>query len=378
MTITRTSQGAKTLPQEYYTSPDVHARERERIFARRWICVGLAAELPARGSFLRAEVAGESRLVVRDHERGGGSGTGGEIRAFYNVCRHRGTRLCEAAAGNVGKHIVCPYHAWAYDLDGQLASAPIMSDVEGFDAADYPLHDVATAVWEGMIFVNLDPDPEPFELAFAPVLNKFRDWNLSALVPVHQTTYDVRANWKLMVQNYSECYHCPSLHPVLNKLTPFRDSANDLEEGAILGGPMKLSEGAESMTMHGRACAAPFPHLDDEQRRLVYYYVFFPSMFLSIMPDYVLVHRCLPRDAAHSTIICQWLFPPEAVSAPSFDASGAIDFWDMTNRQDWHICAESQLGIESRVYRPGPYANLESMLAAIDREYLRQMDDSQR
>jgi len=365
MTTVRTSGGARTLPGRHYTSPEIFDLERQRIFRTRWICVGLAADIPEPGNYMLADVAGDSLIVLRDR--------GGAIRVMHNVCRHRGTRLCENDAGMFGRHIVCPYHAWAYDLDGRLAAAPIMDEVEGFDREDYPLHAVATTVWEGLVFINLGDAPQPFDEAFAPVMGKFSAWGLDRLAPVHRTEYHVRANWKLMMQNYSECYHCPCLHPVLNKLTPFRNSSNDLTEGPILGGPMKLSGGSESMTISGRRCAPPFGHLQGEQRQLVHYYVFSPSMFLSLMPDYALVHRLVPRDVAHSTIICQWLFEPEAAAAAGFDPSGAVGFWDMTNRQDWHICEQSQRGIESSAYSPGPYANLESMIAALDREYLRSL-----
>ncbi|MCZ6834675.1 MAG: aromatic ring-hydroxylating dioxygenase subunit alpha [Planctomycetota bacterium] len=366
MTSTRSSCGTFTLPGEYYTSKDIHERERKRIFGLRWQYAGHVGSLPKPGDYFLAEVNGESLIIVRGQDE--------KIRAFYNVCRHRGTRLCSEATGAFGKHIVCPYHAWAYDLKGNLAAAPIMSEVEGFDPESYPLHPVSVGFWEGLIFVNLSEQAELFEEAIAPVLGKFSEWNLESLVSVHQTRYEVKANWKLMVQNYSECYHCPSLHPQLNKLTPFRDSINDLEAGAILGGPMKLSSGSQSMTMDGRTCAAPFGHLEGDDLNLVHYYVFFPSMFLSLMPDYVLIHRALPRSPNLTTIICDWFFSPEAIAQPDFDPSSAVDFWDMTNRQDWHICEQSQLGIESRAYQPGPYANLESMLAALDREYLAAMD----
>jgi Rieske 2Fe-2S family protein len=370
MSSLRSSHGARTLPREYYTSHEVYARESEAIFGRSWICVGHVSALPDPGSYLRADVEGESVIVVRDRD--------GRINGFYDVCRHRGTRLCEADAGTFAKYIVCPYHAWAYDLTGRLAAAPNMDDVEGFDRDELALHPVATTTWEGLVLVNLETDPTPFDEAFAGLGSKFAPWRLHELVSVHQTRYDVAANWKLLFQNYSECYHCPSLHPVLNRLTPYRDSRNDLEEGPVLGGPMILSPGSASMTMDGRACAAPLGDFTGDERRLVHYYVAFPSFFLSVMPDYALVHRMVRHDAARTTVVCDWLFRPDAAAKPGFDPSGAIEFWDMTNRQDWEICERSQAGIASRAYGPGPYSNLESMLAALDREYLRALGDGAR
>jgi Rieske 2Fe-2S family protein len=249
-----------------------------------------------------------------------------------------------------------------------------MHEVTTFDAAEYPLNGVSLAVWEGLIFVNLDPGAEPFEKVFGPLLGKFDRWHMGELVSVHQTVYDVDANWKLFFQNYSECYHCPNVHPVLNKLTPYRGTRNDLAVGPFLGGPMRMTLGAgSSMTMSGRACAAPLGEVGGDDLALVHYYTIFPSMFLSLHPDYVLIHRGVPQRVDHTRIYCDWYFHPDAVAKEGFDPSGAIEFWDMTNRQDWELCTISQQGISSRAYVPGPYAELESQLAAFDRQYLQSM-----
>ncbi len=368
MASPRSSSGARTLPGEHFTSQAVYDTETERIFRRRWLCVGLAASIPEAGRYEVVEIEGESLLLVRDRA--------GAIQCFHNVCRHRGTRLCDDRSGSFTRHIVCPYHGWAYELTGELAAAPNMDEVDGFDRGDLPLRAVATFVWEGIVFVCFEDTPTPFEQAFASIFSKFRHWRLADLAPVHRTQYEVEANWKLLFQNYSECYHCPSLHPALNRLTPYRDSENDLDAGPVLGGPMRLTDGCESMTMEGRACAAPLPGADGVSPRLVWYYVVFPSLFLSIMPDYVLVHRVRRRGPAASTVVCEWMFHPSAVQDAAFDPSGAIEFWDMTNRQDWRICEQAQLGIASSGYTPGPYSNLESMVAALDREYLSALESS--
>lgn len=362
MASPRSSSGARTLPGGHFTSQTVYDTETERIFRRRWLCVGLAVSIPESGRYLVVEIEGDSLLVVRDRA--------GAIQCFHNVCRHRGTRLCDDQSGRFTKYIVCPYHAWAYELSGELAAAPNMDEVDGFDRGELPLRAVATVVWEGLVFACFDDTPVPFEHAFASIFSKFSAWHLADLVPVHRTEYEVEANWKLLFQNYSECYHCPTLHPALNRLTPYRDSENDLDSGPALGGAMRLTGESESMTVDGRACAASLRGADDASSRLVWYYVVFPSLFLSIMPDYVLVHRVRRRGPAASTVVCEWLFHPSAVQDAAFDPSGAIEFWDMTNRQDWRICEQSQSGIASSAYTPGPYSNLESMVAALDREYL--------
>ena len=166
-------QGQRTLPGRYYNAPEIWAEERERIFARRWIAVGRAAELAQPGDYAAKSVGGESVIVVR--------GQDGVARAFYNVCRHRGTRLCETERGRLSETIQCPYHAWTYTLDGTLIGAPHMNEVAGFDKRDYPLHQVALAEWEGFVFINLAPEPEPFVRAFAPLAGRFSRFNISKL-----------------------------------------------------------------------------------------------------------------------------------------------------------------------------------------------------
>jgi len=226
------------------------------------------------------------------------------------------------------------------------------------------------AVWEGGIFINLAEEPEPFEKAFKPLIGKFEQWHMSELAIAHRLVYEMGANWKLIFQNYSECYHCPNLHPQLNRLTPFRNSANDLEEGPFLGGPMKFAQDFESMTMSGRRCAAPLGGISGEDLRLVYYYTIFPNMLLSLHPDYVLIHQIHRQSPTHTRIVCDWLFHPDAIAKPDFDASDAIKFWNTTNKQDWQVSELSQQGIASQVYSPGPYSELESMIADWDRHYL--------
>lgn len=359
----RTAQGTKTLPGEHHISPAIFAEEQERIFRRRWLYAGRADQLAAPGDYFLYEIAGESLIILRDQD--------GTVRTFYNVCRHRGSRLCNETHGHLSRAIQCPYHAWSYALDGRLIGAPNMAGVVSFVRDDYPLHPAGLAEWEGCLFVNLSPEPPPFAEAYAPLLGRFSRWRLSELKIAHQVIYDVAANWKLLFQNYSECYHCPTLHPRLNELTPYRDSSNDLEEGPFLGGPMRLAAGVESMTLSGRACAAP---LNGDAGRLVYYYTLFPNFFLSLHPDYVLLHALTPLGPSRTRIACHWLFHPDAMAQPGFDPSDAVGFWDMTNRQDWQICERVQQGVSSRAYTPGPYADLESIVAAFDRHYLEVME----
>lgn len=365
MSTTRSASGARTLAGKYYTSQEAYDLETETIFRKRWLYAGRVSQLSERGAYMLFEVDNDSVIILRDGA--------GQIRAFHNVCRHRGTQLCSAATGNFSQTIQCGYHAWTYALDGSLIGAPNMDQVDGFEKADYPLFPVALAEWEGGIFVNLDADPEPFERAFAPLIGKFSQWDLADLHVAHQIVYHIDANWKLVVQNYSECYHCPTLHPALNRLTPYRNSTNDLEEGPFLGGPMKLAQDGGSMTMSGRTCAPALGQVSGEDLNLIYYYTIFPNMLLSLHPDYVLVHQIQRLAPDKTRIVCDWLFHPDAMAQPGFDPKDAVEFWNMTNTQDWQVSELGQKGVSSPAYQPGPYADLESMIATWDRQYLEQL-----
>jgi Rieske 2Fe-2S family protein len=265
------------------------------------------------------------------------------------------------------------------------------------------LNRVNLGTWEGFIFVNLADCPAArlrseatarqrsgdfisLERWFAPLAGKFTHWNLAKLRSAKRIEYDVRANWKLIFENYSECYHCPGVHPALSKLTPYDAAENDLAEGPFLGGFMPITKG-KSLTMSGDACALPVGDpssrsygaagIDTGDPHRVFYYSIFPNMLLSMHPDYVMVHQLWPQSPKRTLILCDWFFHPDAVGAgindPGYNPDDAIEFWDMTNKQDWHVCELSQQGIGSRAYQPGPYSPRESIPAAFDRYYLQQM-----
>ena len=355
--------GLTLIPKDRYLTRAYQAREAEALWPPVWNLVGPTSDVAEPGDYLAFELGDESVLVVR--------GDDGALRAFHNVCRHRGTRLCEEARGHFEAGIQCPYHAWTYDLDGRLIGAPHMAGTEGFDRRDWPLHDVAIAEWEGWLFINLARDPEPFSSAFAPVLTRFERFRLATLVPARRIEYDVRANWKLVHQNYSECYHCSPVHPALVRLTPANSGENDLYEGPFLGGFMVITQQGGSMTMSGRACGRPVGDLPGDDLQRVYYYSMFPNMLLSLHPDYAMAHTLWPEAADRTRITCEWLFHPASFDDATFDANDAVAFWDMTNAQDWRVCELSQLGVSSSAYTPGPYSARESLSAAFDAEVRR-------
>jgi Rieske 2Fe-2S family protein len=358
---------ATTLPGEFFTSGEIYAREQERIFLRRWLCVGRGGAIAEPGDFELVSLGGESLLLVRGRDE--------TARAFYNVCRHRGTRVCEKERGRFAGGIQCPYHAWTYGLDGALLGAPHMADVPWFDKADHPLSPAALGEWEGFLFVNLAPEPKPLDEALRPLAGRFAPWRLPALKTARQIAYDVRANWKLIFQNFSECYHCPPVHPALAKLSHYRSGANNLRDGAVLGGYMLINEKGGSLTMSGRLCGVPLGDLPDDERQRVYYYSIFPGTFLIVQPDFVMATRLEPLAVDRTRVVCDWLFAPETLERPGFDPADGVEIWDITNRQDWHMCELAQQGVSSRAYRPGLYSTEESLLAAFDREYRRSLGE---
>jgi len=351
----------QSMAQKYFVSPEIFADEQKRIFSGRWLLVGHQSQIAKPGDYFLATVADENLIVVRDQRS--------QIRGFYNVCRHRGTRLKEEVCGN-SLTIQCPYHSWTYGLDGRLAGAPHMDEVPGFDKADYPLNGANLGIWEGFIFVNLESNAEGLEDWFAPLNQKFSAWNIPNLRSAKRIEYEVRANWKLMFENYSECYHCPGVHPQLQKVSPYDSAENDLHEGPFLGGFMKINPG-KSLTTSGNACASFVGKIENLQQ--VFYYSIFPNMLLSLHPEYVMVHQVWPQSPDRTLILCDWLFHPDAFAQPAFNPNDAIEFWDLTNKQVWHMCELSQQGISSRSYKPGPYSSRESIPAAWDREYLRHL-----
>jgi Rieske 2Fe-2S family protein len=350
---------ALSLPARFYTDPEHYRSELERFFFGMWICAGRAEQLACAGDYLLRDLGSESVIITRGDDE--------TLRAFYNLCRHRGTRLCEAAEGHFTGMIRCPYHAWAYDLAGGLVAAPQMHDLPHFREEDYPLIGIALGLWDGHIFLNLAENPPPLGTQLAGLPAKFRAWGMEELRLGKRIVYDVAANWKLVIQNYSECLHCPGVHPALQRLSHFLSGENEPANASYLGGRMELREGIETLSMDGLRNRDCLPGLAAEDCRRVYYYAVLPNLLLSLHPDYMMTHTLWPRAVDRTEIVCEWHFHPQAMADPGFSPDAAVEFWDMTNRQDWHVCEQMQLGVGSRAYRPGPYSNREDLLLGFDR-----------
>ncbi len=354
---------ARTLPRAVYTHDAILDLEYSHLFAKRWLAIAREGDLPDAGSFLTFQIGGERILIVRAED--------GRLRAFHNVCRHRGSHLIDEPCGRLRGAIRCPYHAWTYGYDGRLTHAPRTE--LGFDTADLGLATLQLDTLAGFIFVHLDNHAPSLgeSLAELPDLSRYR---LGDMKRSHRIEYDVHANWKIAVENYSECYHCPSVHPQLSRLADLM--SGHFEQGTSFnGGPMQLRPGFSTMSMSGYSRLGPMHGLPAANTGLVHYYVVYPNLMLGLHPDYVLVHRAWPRGPARSHIVCEWLFPPEHLADPAFDSSGIIEFWDVTNRQDWALCERVQRGATSSGYREGPYHPSERCVHAFDQWYAERLGE---
>lgn len=352
----------QTLPRSYYVDPQIFDRELEAFFFGRWIAAGRSSQIPNPGDYFLRETFGENLIIVRDSDGG--------VRAYYNVCRHRGTRLCSETEGTLGRRIQCPYHAWTWSLDGKLLGAPHM-DPATFRREDYPLHSIAVEIWDGHIFLNLSKNPEPLAHQLGALPKTFAAWQMGDLKLARRVVYEVRANWKLLVSNFNECLHCLTVHPALNRLTDYLGADNEAPNPNYLGGAMGFKNGAETMCFDGRRRRDYLPGLDEKQRAQVNYYSIYPNFLLSLAPDYMMTHTLWPKAVDHTQVICEFHFHPAELSKPDFTCDDAIEFWDMTNKEDWRIVEASQAGIRSRAYTPGPYSVRETLLSAFDEEVIK-------
>ncbi|MDB6007754.1 MAG: aromatic ring-hydroxylating dioxygenase subunit alpha [Gammaproteobacteria bacterium] len=356
-----------TLPSSWYRSEKIFGLEKERIFFREWLCVGREEEVPSPGSHRVLDILGESVILVRNRKD--------QLRAFYNVCRHRGSRLCRTDGGITASRIVCPYHQWTYDLDGHLLAAPYLTTEPGFDKSLFSLYPIGVETWGGFVFLNLTPaNAKPFLEQVTGIPERTRRYPLSELRIGHTIEYQVAANWKVLCENYNECYHCAGVHPELCAIVPaFRDRGGsnlDWERG------IPHREGAYTFTKSGTTRRRAFPTLNEDEQVRHKGELLYPNLFVSLACDHVAVFILRPRSPGRTDITCHFLFEPFELQKPDFDPSDTVEFWDVVNRQDWVICERVQEGISSRVHERGYYAPMEDFNLDIRRYVLDRIGDS--
>ncbi|HKU81931.1 MAG TPA: aromatic ring-hydroxylating dioxygenase subunit alpha, partial [Candidatus Tumulicola sp.] len=317
-------------------------------FFDQWVYAGRAERLGSPGDFEVLDVAGESAIVVRAED--------GRLHAHLNLCRHRGSRLL-CGAGRVRGAIRCPYHGWAYALDGRLVASPFVEPAAVPPGADR-LHRVAAETWGGFLFLHFSPDrAQPLTAQLGEIPQRLSSYPLAGLRVAQTLRYEVAANWKVLLENYNECYHCAGVHPELCRVVPafkHRGGAGlDWERG------IAHREGAWTFTATGTSARAPFPGLNGDERTRHKGELIYPNFMLSLSADHVAAFSLRPHGPAATSVICDFLFHPSEIDKPGFDPSDAVEFWDLVNRQDWEICERVQLGMQSRAFRYGYYAPME-------------------
>jgi glycine betaine catabolism A len=346
--LTEHTQG---LPADAYFDPRQYERELQRIWYRNWVYVGRSSDVARARAFRSFELGDQKLLLVRDDQ--------GVLQGFHNTCRHRGAALCRETDGVLRTaSIICPYHAWVYNLQGDLLRTSSKAHASGFDVADYPLYKVSVKEWCGFIFVALSDAPPPFEKIFDVPVNRLQMWPLDSLVVGHVLRKTVRSNWKIFWENYNECLHCPGVHPQLSQLVPifgrglleerddpqWREHADD-PDPKFKGG---LRGGAETWSLDGKT----FPGLADADRKAgAIYMTGLPSVFLVGHIDYVRVVRLLPLGPELCELRVEYLFSPEALADPAFDLNNVVVFTNLVMTEDAEVCELNQAGL-----RAGPHA----------------------
>jgi Rieske 2Fe-2S family protein len=346
----------EALPRERYVDDATWRDERDAVLHGEWFCLGrlddLGLDRPNRLAVV--DVAGESVLVTSDDRT--------VLHASYNVCRHRGSQvhpvdpgrreplLCGASA------LRCPYHSWTYGLDGRLLRAP-HADLAAVDPEAFRLAPVLAESWGGFVFVHLTPErAAPLAEAVAGPARSLANYGLDRLVTGTTMTYEVAANYKVLLENYNECYHCGPVHPELCRLVPaFAGGGQGLDWGQ--GIPHR--DGAWTFTLDGTSTRAPLPGLTEAERVRHKGDLAYPNLMVSASADHVAAFVLWPRAVDRTDVVCTLLFAPEEAARKAFDPGDARALWDLVNRQDWGICESVQRGMSSRSYRHGWFAPME-------------------
>ncbi len=340
---------SSVLPVAAYTDPLIFRWEQRRAFAGSWFCLGRDEELVPSGLTQTGVTIGDVPVLLTRVD--------GELRALANTCSHRAHELIADGSSGRAQSLVCPYHAWRFTLDGELAGAPRMHEVTRFEPGELGLAQLPLVNWHGWIMVNATGDAAPFADHAGALEARVAPYRADRLRVGARREYLLQANWKVIIENYHECYHCSLIHPELCMVT-LPDSGDNADlPGAWCGGTMDLRDDAETMSLDGRSLGVP---IAGAAQRQVAYYGLFPNLLLSLHPDYVMAHRLIPIAEDQTRIECSWLFPPGAFERPGFDPGYASTFWDVTNLEDWQACESVQRGLVSPHYRPGPLAPGES------------------
>jgi Rieske 2Fe-2S family protein len=331
-----------TLPSNYYYSDDYFQKDLGAIFYKTWLCAGRVSDVANVGDFLTLEVGSQNIIITRD--------TDNKLQSFHNTCRHRGSQLCKASTGCFERNTIrCCYHGWSYDLTGNLIGAPRLQENEHFTKSDFPLYKVTIDTWGGFIFINLSSNPEPLlkQLDYLP--EKLKRYPLETLIAETRQEKIINANWKILVENYMECYHCPLVHPELCELMPL------YRTGEVISDQAGVEFGGDyfTWTTTGKSNRPVFKNLNKHEAKAYVGEMILPHIFLNALPDVVHVRTLWPISATQTKVISLWLFEPETIAQANFDSSDAVDFLGLVGKQDWQVCEAVQKGLKSKAHKNG-------------------------
>jgi len=374
--VVKQQKPAHSLLQALYNSEAAFQHDMERIFRRHWILAGHASMAPQPGDYFLHEMAEESIVIVRGRDE--------TLRAFANVCRHRGSRICLKPQGHASV-LVCPYHAWTYNLDGSLRSARHMG--ADFDKAGYGLKPVALEVIEGLVFVSLAQEPLSLEFARKTISEAYAPYGWASAKVAHRETYHVTANWKLTVENYLECYHCTPSHPEYSKLHALEQPLDQIGElnaameartcslglsvpsadhrvgsrtgqASVFTFRYALYDGVKTGGPDGRPVAPLMGEFTDYDGGVTSTH-FAPSSFFIAYADHGVIYRFIPLTASASAMEIIWLVNSDAMEGVDYDLDKLTWLWRVTTEADKRITEDNQKGVNSRYYEPGPYSPAE-------------------
>jgi Rieske 2Fe-2S family protein len=338
-----------TLPGDHYTDPEIFRLEQEHIFESMWFCAARSSELAKPGAFRTVDVGRESILLTRSRD--------GSVRAFFNVCRHRGAKLCTQESGEVKRAFQCPDHAWTYDLGGKLVAAPNLTKMPDIGRAEYGLVSVAVREWLGYVWVCLAENPPSFEESvIADVVARLGDvesverYDVGSLEIGRRIVYDVKANWKLIIENFMECYHCATIHPELTEVLP--EFADGYAAQYYVGHGAEFGSDVQGFTVDGSEGLDRIPTVAEEQDRRYYAITVRPQVFINLVPDHVIFHRMFPVGVDRTIVECDWLYLKGVVDSGR-DVSRSVELFDRVNRQDFDACERCQPAMSSRLYAKG-------------------------
>ncbi len=362
-----TTNARHALPAEFYYSEEQYQAEKEAIWFEQWVYVGRAETVALPGQFRTVDVVGESILVTRN--------SAGELRAFYNVCSHRGSRLCEEPAGMTKEVFQCPYHAWCYNLNGDLVVTPRVGDDE-VDRSVLGLKPVHVDEWQGFLFVNLtsgSPVPlrESIDRGSAEAL-RFERHEMDKLITVQSTEALVAANWKILVENYAECLHCPIVHPELVEIVPTFRTGSTSDSNRIDGGVLTTT-GGTSYSPESKGRNAILPGMTEEQAHSIFGSRVFPNMWIDLAGSNAVVGRLVPEGPTQTRVLMDYLFLIEDIASDGFDPEPVVEFVELVNRQDYAVCERVQRGVTSRGFSHGVYPALDESVHGFNEHYRKVM-----